>query len=336
MPTPNYDGLRAFNDLSTAFFKGRKLFNIALAFRLAGCIGSRRVALDIRRIDNCRISAICGIVILSMKAIVVLVLVGCVVGLPSNASYTRADGRPLNIAHRGLSSLFPENTLESFAGALYQGADFIELDIVYTKEKLPLVMHDPYLTRITNIRNLTQFQTRYSTRTYNGGQKTDWWTDEFTLAELQTIKIKQALVTGRLNMFDYLWTFPTLDDVIKLVVNFNVQHKGSRNPDHRLAGILIEAKDSQMYRDMYGLEIGETILRTLEKYGLHTVENATKFCPIYLHSFDYGTVKYWAANSPLPRNFLLFHGSDFNLTDINKYATGIGFQDSIIWNYDAA
>ena len=158
-------------------------------------------------------------------------------------------------------------------------------------------MHDPYLTRITNIRNLSQFSTRYSTRSYNGGQKTDWWTDEFTLAELKTIKIKQDLAPGRLKIFDYLWTFPTLNEVIEMVIAFNVQHKGARNPDGRLVGILIEAKDSQMYRDRFGLEIGETILKTLEKYGLNTIANATKFCPIYLHSFDYGTVKYWAANT---------------------------------------
>lgn len=195
--------------------------------------------------------------------VAIAVLTVSVVGLPSNASYIHADGRPLNIAHRGLASLFPENTLESFSGAMYQGADFIELDVVYTKEKLPLVMHDPYLTRITNIRNLTQFATRYSTRTYNGEKKSDWWTDEFTLAELKTIKIKQALAPGRLTIFDYLFTFPTLNEVIELVVAFNAKHKGARNPDQRLVGILIEAKDSQMYRDMFGLEIGETILKTL-------------------------------------------------------------------------
>lgn len=53
--------------------------------------------------------------------------------LPTKATYARADGRPLNIAHRGLASILPENTLEAFEAALYQGADFIELDVVYTK-----------------------------------------------------------------------------------------------------------------------------------------------------------------------------------------------------------
>ena len=81
-----------------------------------------------------------------------LLVIGSVLSLPNPAPYITAKNRPLNIAHRGLSSILPENTLEAFEAALYQGADFIELDVVYTKEKYPLVMHDPFLTRITNIK----------------------------------------------------------------------------------------------------------------------------------------------------------------------------------------
>jgi len=101
--------------------------------------------------------------------------------LPNNAPYIKAENRPLNIAHRGLASILPENTLEAFEAALYQGADFIELDVVYTKEKLPLVMHDPFLTRITNIKDKPEFATRYEKRVYGGSNKTDWWTDTFSL-----------------------------------------------------------------------------------------------------------------------------------------------------------
>lgn len=112
-----------------------------------------------------------------MKLVVLLAIVILAQSLPSDAPYIHGKNRPLNIAHRGLCSLLPENTLEAFSAALYQGADFIELDVVYTKEKYPLVMHDPFLTRITNIKNLSQFSTRYSTRNYSGSNKTDWWTD---------------------------------------------------------------------------------------------------------------------------------------------------------------
>lgn len=75
-------------------------------------------------------------VALNMKNIFILfILLAIATPLPNPAPYIRQLGRPLNIAHRGLASIFPENTLQSFSTALYQGADFIELDVVYTKEK---------------------------------------------------------------------------------------------------------------------------------------------------------------------------------------------------------
>lgn len=194
-------------------------------------------------------------------------------------------------------------------------------------------MHDPFLTRITNIKTFSEFSTRYATRSYNGKNKTDWWTDTFTLNELKKLGIKQDQAPGRISVFDFKFTFPTLDEVIEMVIKFNQQHKGKRNPDGRLGGILIEAKDSQMYRDLYGLEIGETILETLKRHNISTIAEASKVCPIYLHSFDYGTVKYWAAHSELPNNYLLGYGDGFDLADVNKYATGIGFQDSVLWDY---
>ncbi len=194
-------------------------------------------------------------------------------------------------------------------------------------------MHDPFLTRITNIKTFSEFSTRYATRSYNGKNKTDWWTDTFTLNELKKLGIKQDQAPGRISVFDFKFTFPTLDEVIEMVIKFNQQHKGKRNPDGRLGGILIEAKDSQMYRDLYGLEIGETILETLKRHNISTIAEASKVCPIYLHSFDYGTVKYWAAHSELPNNYLLGYGDGFDLEDVNKYATGIGFQDSVLWDY---
>lgn len=132
----------------------------------------------------------------------------------NSAAYIRQAGRPLNIAHRGLCSILPENTLEAFEAALYQGADFIELDVVYTKDKELLVMHDPYLTRITNIRDKSEFATRYETREYGGKNRTDWWTDDFTFNELRTLGIKQAQAAGRISVFDYKFTFPLLSDVI--------------------------------------------------------------------------------------------------------------------------
>jgi hypothetical protein len=70
----------------------------------------------------------------------------------------------------------------------------------------------------------------------------------------------------------------------------------------------------------------------LKKYNIDTIDKAAALCPIYLHSFDYGTVKYWGDNSELPNNFLS-GGGKFDLSDVVEHATGIGFSDSVLWNY---
>ena len=68
-------------------------------------------------------------------SIILVLLVYLAYTLPNKAKYIKQNGRPLNIAHRGLCSILPENTMPAFEAALYQGADFIELDVVYTKDK---------------------------------------------------------------------------------------------------------------------------------------------------------------------------------------------------------
>lgn len=73
----------------------------------------------------------------------------------------------------------------------------------------------------------------------------------------------------------------------------------------------------------------------MKKYNIETIDKAKEICPIYLHSFDYGTIKYWSANTELPNNFLVYGGEKFNLTDVAQYATGVGFQDRNLWDYSA-
>ena len=126
---------------------------------------------------------------------------------------------------------------------------------------------------------------------------------------------------------------PLLSDVIEMCIAFNKKHQGYRNPDGRLGGILIEAKDSQMYRDLYNREIGEDIIELLQKYGIDTIEKARTTCPIYLHSFDYETVKYWGDHSELPNNFLAEQHGKLNLTDVAIHATGVGLNDFWLWDY---
>lgn len=75
-------------------------------------------------------------------------------------------------------------------------------------------MHDPYLSRISNVKQFSEFNTRYEYRKYPGLTGDDWWTDRFTLAELKRLAVKQDQAPGRISIFDYKLTFPTLGEVI--------------------------------------------------------------------------------------------------------------------------
>ena len=70
----------------------------------------------------------------------------------------------------------------------------------------------------------------------------------------------------------------------------------------------------------------------LRKYDIDTIEKAKAVCPIYLHSFDYGTVKYWGEHSELPNNFLAEQHGTLNLTDVALHATGVGLNDYWLWD----
>ncbi len=93
------------------------------------------------------------------------------------------------IAHRGLSSQIPENTLEAFEAAHYTGADFIELDIQISKDRVLVVSHDPFLSRLTNIETKTEFIKRKRTQVYAGKYYYDWWIIDFTIEELKTLGV---------------------------------------------------------------------------------------------------------------------------------------------------
>lgn len=88
------------------------------------------------------------------------------------------------------------------------------------------------------------------------------------------------------------------------MLEFNYQHKGSRNIDGNLVGVVIESKDRQFYVDLFGVEQGELIVDLLRQYGLQTREMAARFAPIILHSFDLLTVQLWHNITDLPNSLL--------------------------------
>ena len=130
--------------------------------------------------------------------------------------YPTLNGKePLVVAHRGASGLRPEHTLASYALAIEQGADFIEQDLVLTKDSVLVCRHEPMLSGTTNVAELPQFASRKTTKMVDGVAYNDWFAGDFTLAEIKTLRAKQAM-PDRPQQYNNLYTIPTFEEVIAL------------------------------------------------------------------------------------------------------------------------
>lgn len=254
-------------------------------------------------------------------------------GLTTNVTYFQSQSYPSVLAHRGASGYFPESTLPGFEVAIYGDTDFVEMDVVLTKEFDLLVMHDPYLSRVTNIENFTEFSDRKTTRIVDNKTITDFFTDNFYLSELKLLSIRQALVKGRPTIFDYLFKAPSLDEFLQFMLKKNEERKSQNK---RIIGVYLEAKNGNMYKELYGIEIGELLLKKLEEYGLADAYNASNYCPIVLQSFPIETTIYFhESGNNLPRIQLLNDGLyNYNLALVQNHAHGVGVSFPMIFKQD--
>lgn len=253
--------------------------------------------------------------------------------LRSPASYFQPSKIPFVIAHRGASGYLPESTLESIAISLYGNTDFTEFDVVVTKDKELVIMHDPSLGRVTNVEAFPEFKSRKKNRIVDGKNVFDYFVDDFSLEEIKQLTIRQNLIPGRLNIFDFKFKAPTLDEFLNFVIQFN-QNKIKKNINAKVIGAFIEAKNGDMYKKVFGpdFEIGELLINKLKEYGLDNFENATRLCPIVLQSFPIETTIYFhKSGNNLPRIQLVNDGLyNYNLEEISQIAHGIGTNFNLI------
>ena len=150
---------------------------------------------------------------------------------------------PLIIAHRGASGDLPEHTIEAYLLAIEQGADYIEPDLVMTKDGILIARHDLYLSTTTNVSELPQYANRRRTNpAMFGGLKQDWWAEDFTLAEIKTLRARQPR-KNRSAEFDDLYTIPSFDEVVALAADHEVGiYPETKSPSHH-ASIGLDMKD---------------------------------------------------------------------------------------------
>ena len=271
-----------------------------------------------------------------------LLLLGLTQVAGATASQERVDrdGRrlPLVIGHRGASGYRPEHTLASYQLAIEMGADYIEPDLVSTKDHVLVARHENDITGTTDVADHPEFADRRTTKTIDGRAITGWFTEDFTLAELRTLRAKERLPDLRPfnTAFDGLYQVPTFQEVIDLAKRAGV-------------GIYPETKHPT-YFDSIGLSLEEPLLATLRANGLDR-----RGAKVFIQSFETANLKELNGKTRLPLVQLIdATGAPYDLVvagdprtyadlvtpaglaEIATYADGIGPSKDLIVPRDSA
>ena len=197
--------------------------------------------------------------------------------LPAAAveTYGGFKKKPLMIAHRGASGERPESTLMAFRLAIAEGADFIEPDLVSTKDGVLVVRHENEISQTTNVAQMPEFESRRTTRQIQGQAVSGWFTEDFTLAELKTIRCRERLPKLRPESVKYNLqeTIPTYQEVIDLAKSESARLK-------RQIGTYPEMKHASYFTGI-GLPLEGRLANILKKNDLDSPT-----APVFIQCFD--------------------------------------------------
>lgn len=185
---------------------------------------------------------------------------------------------PLVIGHRGASGYLPEHTLESYAMAIELGADFIEPDLVATKDGVLIARHEPNMINTTNVASLPQFASRRRTAVVDGFAEEGFFASDFTLAEIKTLRAKQAF-SDRDPRFDGDFRIPTFEEVVALA-------KRKASEKGRAIGVYPETKHPT-YHQRLGLPLEDRLLEVLRRAGWDRRD-----APVFIQSFETANLRY--------------------------------------------
>jgi glycerophosphoryl diester phosphodiesterase len=186
--------------------------------------------------------------------------------------------RPLVIGHRGASGYLPEHTLEAYALAIELGADYIEPDLVATKDGHLIARHEPNMISTTNVKDLAQFADRKRKRVVDGIEEEGFFASDFTLAEIRQIRAIQP-AAERDPSFNGRFRIPTFDEVIELA-------KRKAAEEGRTIGVYPETKHPT-YHQQLGLALEDRLLHVLQRQGWNH-----RGAPVFIQSFEQANLKY--------------------------------------------
>jgi len=169
--------------------------------------------------------------------------------------------KPLVIGHRGACGYRPEHTLESYRLAIRLGADYIEPDLVSTRDGVLVARHENEISGTTDVADHPSFAARRTTKEIDGRTVTGWFTEDFTLAELRTLRAKERLpgLRAQNTVFDGRYSIPTFQEIIDLA---SAEERRVGRP----IGIYPETKHPSYFASI-GLPLEEPLVTTLYRNG---------------------------------------------------------------------
>lgn len=248
-----------------------------------------------------------------------------------------ADPTPLVIAHRGASGHRPEHTLEAYALAVQMGADYIEPDLVSTRDGVLVARHENEIGTTTDV--AARYPERRVTRIIDGDSVTGWFTEDFTLAELRTLRARERLAF-RDQTYNGQFRIPTFDEVLTLADSLS-------RTTGRVIGVYPETKHPSYFRSI-GLSLEAPLLASLVRAGWNRAD-----APVFIQSFEVSNLRALKSQTPVRLIQLITSGapadraqhgsvptydqmlSPAGLREVATYAYGIGPEKRLVLPDDA-
>lgn len=214
-------------------------------------------------------------------------------GSPAMAQAGRLHpaARPTLFAHRGASALRPEHTLASYAKAIADGADYIEPDLVSTKDGVLVARHEDAITGTTDVASHPEFASRKTRKVIDGETYEGWFVSDFTLAELKTLRAVERLPKMRGTAYDGQFQIPSFEEII----DFVAAESAARG---RVVGIVPELKHSTWFASV-GLPLEERFVSILMAHEF------SRRAPIAIQSFEVANLKQLRKKLGRPANVQL-------------------------------
>jgi len=216
---------------------------------------------------------------------------------------------PILIAHRGFPGLRHEHTRSSYDLAIDAGADYIEPDIVATKDGHLVVRHENEIDGTTDVVEHPEFADRKTTKTIDDVEKTGWFTEDFTLAEIRTLRTRERIPDVRPHNAELSGEqVLTFDEVIQIAEE-GAGRRGSP------VGIYVETKHPTYFEGI-GLNLNDLLIDALERHGLNHAE-----APVIIQSFETGNLRDLRGRTSLPLVRLVMPRKSADLDDLADVAT---------------